>query len=877
MAHLFIKKIKHYFLPDVYISTFSMKDRTQSIQMKTSLFVGKSLFLFILVFAYVNTSFAQGSKDDYKRANTISDWTKNKVFRDRVIPHWSDDGSSFWYHIQTGPSHYEFIAVDAVSGIREPAFNHGRVADTLESATSRKVDPTNLPFQWIDIDRQNDCVSFMAFDKQWKFFTNTNKLMETDDAISPGNTLTAYAELFPSRQSGTPTKIRFLNNTEKTVKIYWVNSDRNRRHYKTLEPGGVYRQNSFSGHVWLVTDEDEKTLAMFECSDEPADAIVDGKPVTKKKERRRPRRIGRNRSPDGLWSVSCTDETVSVMNTKTNETVVLSDTGSYENYFTNEIVWSPDSTKFVVKQIRRGEDRKVHIVESSPKDQLQPKLHTFSYNKPGDKLDVPRPRLFDIQTQKQIAINKDFIPNAWSIRDIHWWPDSSSIVFVYNQRGHQIMRVVQVDAKTGSARAIVNEQCKTFFDYARKEYHFYNDETQEIIWMSERDGWNHLYLYDAHADYLKNQITKGEWVVRGVERVDTEKRQIWFSAGGVIPGQDPYYVHLCRINFDGTGFTVLTEGDGTHQWKFSPDRNYIIDTWSRVDLPPITVLRKSDDGELVCELEKADWTELLATGWRPPERFAAKGRDGKTDIYGIIIFPSTFQPGKKYPVIENIYAGPHSAFVPKEFGLQTGLMRMAELGFVIVKMDGMGTSHRSKAFHDVCWKNLGDSGFPDRIAWIKAAAQKHPEMDLSRVGIFGGSAGGQSALRGLLMHGDFYHVGVADCGCHDNRMDKVWWNELWMGWPIGPHYEEQSNVTQAHRLTGKLMLIVGELDRNVDPASTMQVVNALIKADKDFDLIIVPGAGHGAAGTPYAQRRQMDFFVKHLLNEKPRWEKEKRD
>ena len=195
---------------------------------------------------------------------------------------------------------------------------------------------------------------------------------------------------------------------------------------------------------------------------------------------------------------------------------------------------------------------------------------------------------------------------------------------------------------------------------------------------------------------------------------------------------------------------------------------------------------------------------------------------------------------------------------------------MAELGFIVVQIDGMGTSNRSKAFHDVCWKNLGDAGLPDRIAWIKAAAAQYPYLDLSRVGIYGGSAGGQSAVGALLAHGDFYKVGVADCGCHDNRMDKIWWNELWMGWPVGPHYAEQSNVTNAHKLSGKLLLIVGELDHNVDPASTMQVVNALIKADKDFDLLVVPGGGHGIAESPYGTRRRSDFFVRHLLGVEPR-------
>jgi dipeptidyl aminopeptidase/acylaminoacyl peptidase len=359
--------------------------------------------------------------------------------------------------------------------------------------------------------------------------------------------------------------------------------------------------------------------------------------------------------------------------------------------------------------------------------------------------------------------------------------------------------------------------------------------------------------------------------VRGVDRVDERARRVWFRAGGIVPGQDPYYVHHCRVNFDGTGLVVLTAGDGTHRIEWSPDRHCFIDTWSRVDLAPVSELRDAE-GQLVCELERADASALDATGWKAPERFVAKGRDGTTDIYGVIFRPTSFDPAKSYPIVENIYAGPHDFFVPKAFRETYQEQEIAELGFIVVKIDGMGTNHRSKKFHDVCWKNLGDSGFPDRISWIKSAAAKYPQMDLARVGIYGGSAGGQSALRGMLAYGDFYKVAVADCGCHDNRMDKIWWNEAWMGWPVGPEFAEQSNVTCAKNLQGELLLTVGELDHNVDPASTMQVVNALIKADKDFDLLVIPGSDHGAAESPYGKRRRADFFVRHLLGVEPRRE-----
>ena len=306
---------------------------------------------------------------------------------------------------------------------------------------------------------------------------------------------------------------------------------------------------------------------------------------------------------------------------------------------------------------------------------------------------------------------------------------------------------------------------------------------------------------------------------------------------------------------------------------FSPDRRYFLDRYSRVDMAPVTELRRAEDGKLLGELERGDARALTSAGWKPPEPLVAKGRDGATDIYGILFRPTNFDPHKKYPVVEDIYAGPHDSFVPKGFHALYQAQVLAELGFIVVKIDGMGTSNRSKKFQDVCWKNLKDSGFPDRILWTRAAAAKYPWMDLTRVGIFGGSAGGQSAVLAIMTHGDFYKVAVADCGCHDNRMDKIWWNEQWMGWPVGPEYAANSNVTLAPGLQGKLLLIVGEMDTNVDPASTMQVVNALIRADKDFELLVIPGSNHGAAESAYGRRRRADFLVRHLLGVEPRGER----
>ena len=575
-------------------------------------------------------------------------------------------------------------------------------------------------------------------------------------------------------------------------------------------------------------------------------------------------------SPDGKWTVVIKDFQLWLRNRETSEESVLDADASPDHFYEEQVFWSPDATRLVALKTKRGGDRKVFLIESTPQDQLQPKLDSYDYLKPGDDIPLTTPCLFRVADRQPIAISNSLFPHPWSVSEVRWEQDSKRFTFLYNQRGHQVLRIIAVNAETGETSAIVAEQSSTFIDYAGKQYSYYTNDSAEIIWMSERDGWNHLYLIDARTGAVKNQITQGNWVVREVDRVDEEQRQIWFRAGGIHPEQDPYYIHDCRINFDGSGLTMLTAGNGTHSVRYSPDRRFLVDTYSRVDMAPIVELRRAENGSLICELERGDMSALLATGWQPPERFVAKGRDSTTDIFGVIWRPTTFDPSKKYPVIENIYAGPQDSFVPKQFSPYFGTQSLAELGFILVQIDGMGTSNRSKSFHDVCWKNLGDAGLPDRIAWIKAAAVQYPSLDISRVGIYGGSAGGQSAVGALLDHGDFYKVGVADCGCHDNRMDKIWWNELWMGWPVGPHYEEQSNVTNAHKLSGKLLLIVGELDHNVDPASTMQVVNALIKADKDFDLLVVPGGGHGIAESPYGTRRRSDFFVRHLLGVEPR-------
>jgi dipeptidyl aminopeptidase/acylaminoacyl peptidase len=584
-------------------------------------------------------------------------------------------------------------------------------------------------------------------------------------------------------------------------------------------------------------------------------------------------------SPDHQWEAIINNYNVAVRRKGSRELTFLSTDGSEGNYYElASIVWSPDSSKIAAYRVKPGYHREVHYVSSSPDGQLQPENFTIPYEKPGDVLDLDQPVLFDVAAKKQTNIDHSLFLNPYALSELVWRKDSRAFTFEYNQRGHQVYRVIEVDAATGTPRAVISEEPKTFFNYREangsqadsgKKYRHDVDDGKEVIWTSERDGWNHLYLIDGATGVVKNQITKGEWVVRGVQRVDDAKRQIYFSAGGMYPDQDPYFAYYYRINFDGSGLTRLTAEEGNHQGAYSHDGQFFVDNYSRLDSPPVLVLRRTSDNSVLATLEKGDATELVKEGWKAPEVFTAPGRDGKTPIWGIIIRPKNFDPSKKYPVIENIYAGPQGSFVPKSFVVYSSMMSQAEIGFIVVQMDGMGTSNRSKAFQDTTWKNLADAGFPDRILWHKAVAAKYPWYDISRVGIYGGSAGGQNSMGALLFHPEFYKAAVSYAGCHDNRMDKLWWNEQWMGWPIGPQYSASSNVDNAWRLQGDLLLIVGELDTNVDPSSTMQVVHQLLKHNKNFDLLVVPGANHPAArGDQYAaygDHKRYDFFVQHLM------------
>lgn len=652
--------------------------------------------------------------------------------------------------------------------------------------------------------------------------------------------------------------------------------------YKNHEKEGdfYYLVNAESGKKQRAADK--KGLAAFFSKKQKklAESLL-------KEEEKRPDRWRRREeapvpvvSPDKKWEAYVKDNNLYLSpvrdekeKDKPKEEIALTMDGTANlRYDGWSIIWSPDSRKLATVKVRDVQERRIPLIESSPSSQKQPILQWRNYAKPGDVLPVYLPVLFDVEARKQMALNVTPYENQFYLNLTGWREDSRAFTFEFNQRGHQRYVIGEVSAADGSIRHLVDEQTKTFI-YYYNNYRYDLDDGKELLWISERDGWRHLYLIDGTNGQVKQQVTKGEWVVRQVDYVDETNRVVYFTASGFNKGEDPYNLHYCRINLDGTGFTDMTPENGNHRVTFSADRSCFTDVYSRPDLPPVSQLKRTSDASVVAGLQRCDVSALQAESWQMPEVFCAKGRDGQTDIWGNIYRPMHFDASKSYPVVEFIYAGPHDSHVDKDFKPAHHLVsKLVELGFIVVSIDGMGTSNRSKAFHDVCWKNLKDAGFPDRIAWMKAAGAKYKYMDLNRVGIYGWSAGGQNAMAALLFHNDFYKVAVALCGCHDNRMDKIWWNEQWMGYPIDASYSTSSNVDNAYRLKGKLLLINGELDDNVDPASTLQVVSALMKANKNFEQLYLPGKTHSLGG-PFEMHKMHDFFVKNLLGqEPPEWE-----
>ncbi len=609
-------------------------------------------------------------------------------------------------------------------------------------------------------------------------------------------------------------------------------------------------------------------------------------------------------SPDSTLVAFVRNDNLWVAKPDGSEARALTTDGTLSNYFSSYIYWSPDGRYVAACKLRPVDKRYVYYVESSPSDQQQPILHKQEYAKPGDELMQKVPYIVEVATGRVMKADESLIANQYSLAGPEWREDSRGIRFEYNQRGHKLYRIYEMSAENGEMRTLVEEAFNTYVRYSNNYRRNLRGDSC-ILWLSERDGYPHLYLIDVPAPATLGskakasksgkpikftpyttwcgagqergiQLTSGEWCVRQVVHIDEEHDYIIFTGNGRNADEDPYNIHYYRVNLDGTGLTDLTPEPANHSAKFNSDYTWLIDTYSTVEQAPVTQLSPvsggSSAGRLSTVLARADISALEAAGWQKPEVFVASGRDGKTPMCGIIQRPSNFDPSRSYPIIEYIYSGPGDSYTPKSFNpCYYYTAPLAELGFIVVQLDAMTTSNRGKAFEEVCYKNLKDAGFPDREAWIRAAAERYPYMDINRVGIYGCSAGGQESTAAVLFHGDFYKCAYSACGCHDNRMDKIWWNEQWMGYPVDSSYSACSNVDNAYRLTRPLMLVVGELDDNVDPASTMQVANALINAGKDFELVVIPGAHH-TMGETFGEHKRYDFFVRNLLGvQPPRW------
>jgi dipeptidyl-peptidase-4 len=607
-------------------------------------------------------------------------------------------------------------------------------------------------------------------------------------------------------------------------------------------------------------------------------------------------------SPDGRWVAFCKNHNLYVRSTVTGEEFPLTTDGvelydygsrsqSDNTWVSDKIagkltppvaVWSPDSTRIVSHRLDQRNVGEMYLVQSVPPSGFRPLLHTYRYPLAGDaNLNKEQLVLFDVVKKSElvpameplVARTSTSIGSQW----VQWSEDGSHVYFLSRSRGGKSWSLGSIDAQTGTVRKLLEETGTTYVEPCPDIYGLPNVhplvQSPEFIIYSERDGWGHLYLYDASTGTLKNQITKGTWQVRDLLHVDEAARKVYFVAAGREPGGTPYYRRLYRINLDGSGLELLSPELADHDIVAAPGGNYFLDTYSRVDLAPKTVVR-STDGQVVLALEEAEIEPLKAFGWKAPESFTAKAADGVTDLYGVIYRPSHFDPSRKYAVLEFIYPGPQVIATPQTFWPVTanpGTAAMAELGFIVIVVDGRGTPFRSKAFHDFSYGKLGQAGnLEDHMAVLRQLAARYAYLDLDRVGIYGHSAGGFASTHALLTYPDFYKVAVSSSGDHDNRVYRAGWGETYQGLAIDHGYVEQSNVEIAANLKGKLLLIHGEVDDNVSPANTMRLVNALVRANKDFDLLILPNRNHSSVfNDPYVVRRRWDYFVQHLLGIEP--------
>ncbi|MGE5361255.1 MAG: DPP IV N-terminal domain-containing protein [Bacteroidales bacterium] len=772
---------------------------------------------------------AQDRRVDVPRTVTAADYARAERFLAPAVSslvvggtataNWLPD-ERFWYRSTTLDG-TEFILVDPAKRTRLPAFDHATLAAALSAAAGSNYSAKQLPFQSIDLSADGKNLSFDLGGRRWTCDVQGAKCAATGEAVARGGTAGA------GRGAG-------------------GRGDR----------GGGGRGGGSAG----ATSSDGRPLAA---------------------------------SPDGKRAVFVRDWNLWVRDMTTGQEKALTTDGArYFGYATDNagwsssdraiVLWSPDSKKVATFQQDEREVGEMYLVSTPVSPVGHPTLRVSKFPLPGDKVMAMLHRVvIDVDSAKVVRFqsppdyHRATLGDNFSVRDLQWSPDNTQLAYISTARDHKQAVLRVADSATGAVRTVMDETVPT--QYESRVGCRVLWATNEVIWFSERDNWGHLYLYDFTNGRLKAQITRGDGPVTGIVRLDEKTRTIWFTAQGREKGEDPYFRHLYRIGMDGRNYVSLTPDAGDHTVQLSASGKYLVDTYSQPDVPPVVVLRDGD-GRLLVKLEQADISKLLATGWKPPLPITMKARDGKTDIYGLLFRPTNFDPSKKYPVVNNVYPGPQTGSTGgRSFSAARGdRQALAELGFIVVTIDGMGTPGRSKAFQDAYYGAMGrDNTIPDQIAGMKELAQKYPWVDVGRAGIWGHSGGGFATTTAMFRFPDFFKAGIAESGNHDQRVNEDDWGERYQGLLVrnpdgSDSYDAEANQNFAKNLKGHLLLAHGTMDTNVPPYQTLLIADALIKANKDFDLIMLPNQNHGyGTASNYMMRRRWDFFVRHLMGVEP--------
>ena len=754
---------------------------------------------------------AAAQQVDYRRAEQMLDWNTSRIISgDSVSPHWLPDGNRFWFRNKLAEG-AEFVLVDPVANRQRALFDNARLAAAMSLARDTSYDPVKLPFTTFKFAGGERAIEFKA----------GKKLFWCD--------ITAYT---CAVRDTLPDERPFV-----------------------VSPDSVWEAFILKYNVWIRHHKDGKDSIQL-THDGAADWWYGSGP------------------PGPFQRLK------------------------HDTLRTPNLRWSPDSRKIAAYRL---DTRNVGVMHYLSYTSQRPSHFTQPYALPGDSI-VPVPAVQvltlagetaagsdgDVRVASNALVKLPVIPNQIAFgggfgdgggftvpADSAWSRDSRHVHFTFLTRASKALYLVEAGLD-GTPRVLAADSAKTWVETSPQDppSWYVTEDGNDVLWWSERDGWAELYRL-GHEGQLKNRITTGAWPVGAVRHVDEKLKQIYFTARGREPGRFLYYAHLYRVNYDGTGLTLLTPDDADHRIAFSPSGEYFLDIQSRVDAPPTTLLRAVPDGRVVRMVGQADLSRLKEVGWTPGEVFTAKARDGITDLYGVMYKPSNFDSTASYPVIDHIYPGPQVGSVGTwRFSTGGEDRALAELGFIVLRIDHLGTPLRSKAFHDSYYGDFHDNGLPDHVAVIKQLGARYRWMDLDRVGIYGHSGGGFASTDAMLTYPEFFKVAVSTSGNHDNRSYNIYWAEKYQGLLTRDtlrktdNFEASANKTYAKNLRGHLLLMHGDMDDNVHPANTIQLINELIKANKDFDFILLPDRMH-TLNEPYVIRRRWDYFVRYLAGKEP--------